>query len=301
MLRLICLLALLVGLEGVASPSLFACEATVTCDRCAKDSEFSWNPENRYVSSQLARFYELADLIEAAYKGGNYGQVEKLASEYLALAKTYRCNWSHGNAIHDANRFLGLVSIRNGNIEEAAEYLLQAGKSTGSPQLNTFGPRLDLANELLKQGKRDAVAAYLDAIQSFWKMNGGLIEEWSISIRKGETPDLEMRTQEPSGPLEILWSWFSLLWPGIVPIGIVSLKRNTTSRKAWFFAVATLLGFLSTIVIGVIAGGLFPFIVTNLATRSLFIYTFSITSLLAPLAVSTFIWRKYFRIGKRER
>jgi len=58
----------------------------------------------------------------------------ELGAEYLELANTYRCNWNYGNAVHDANRYLGLISLKKGDTDAAVVYLREAGKSTGSPQ-----------------------------------------------------------------------------------------------------------------------------------------------------------------------
>jgi hypothetical protein len=95
--------------------------------------------------------------------------VKSLAKEYLELALTYRCNWNYGNAAHDGNRYLGLVRLRNGNLEQAAAHLEVSGKTTGSPQLNSFGPDLDLADQLLKRGLIKPVEQYLVDINLFWK------------------------------------------------------------------------------------------------------------------------------------
>jgi len=113
----------------------------------------SWNPENKFVTDRLKRFYALDDQIKAAYAANDSAGTGKLATEYLELANTYRCNWNYGNAVHDANRYLGLISLKKGDTDAAIVYLREAGKSTGSPQLDTFGPELDLANELLKLRK----------------------------------------------------------------------------------------------------------------------------------------------------
>ncbi|MFY9315103.1 MAG: hypothetical protein WAO95_06035 [Burkholderiales bacterium] len=132
MLRLFLWIPLAITLAG--HMPLFACDATVTCDKCS-ESEMSWNPENSVVSDRLKRFYSLDDLISKAYAANDLPTATKLAAEYLELAAVYRCNWNYGNATHDANRYLGLMSIKNGNIDAAGQYLLKAGKSTGSPQL----------------------------------------------------------------------------------------------------------------------------------------------------------------------
>jgi hypothetical protein len=109
------------------------------------------------VTPRLARFYQLGDEVQATYERANDVGVAERAKEWLELAVVYRCNWNYGNAIHDANRYLGLASLRAGKVDEAANFLVLASKSTGSPQLDTFGPELDLADALLKRGKTQAV------------------------------------------------------------------------------------------------------------------------------------------------
>ena len=94
------------------STSALACEADTPCDKCAKESEMSWNPDNKYVSERLNHFYALDNLIKSAYEANDLSTSAKLAHEYLNLASTYRCNWNYGNAIHDANRYLGLISLK---------------------------------------------------------------------------------------------------------------------------------------------------------------------------------------------
>ena len=181
--RILVLFALFVAIPA------FACEEDVKCDECAKPSEFSWNPSGKYITTSLTRFYELENEIRVAYDSKNYGEAKDLIKIYLRLAKKYKCNWNYGNAIHDANRYLGLISLKHGDIDSASEYLIKAGKSTGSPQLDTFGPELDLANELLKLGRGKDVAIYLKDIKKFWN-DGALIEEWLVSITNGESPKL---------------------------------------------------------------------------------------------------------------
>lgn len=153
--------------------------------------EASWNPPNSAVTPGLARFYKLGALIESQYNQHDYTNVEVLSTEYLQLAPTYRGNWNYGNAIHDGNRYLGLISLQKGSIEDAVLYLRKAATSPGSPQLDSFGPELDLANSLLQQGKREDVKAYLNSIKSFWKGDRGRVNQWLKEIDAGENPKLE--------------------------------------------------------------------------------------------------------------
>ncbi|SFN71734.1 hypothetical protein SAMN05216289_1602 [Dokdonella immobilis] len=72
-------------------------------------------------------------------------------------------------------------------------HLLEAAKSPGSPQLDSFGPNMLLANELVAAGERDAVIAYLRGVQLFWKMDDGEIEKWIEELKAGKTPDFSMQ------------------------------------------------------------------------------------------------------------
>jgi hypothetical protein len=211
-----------------------ACEANVACDKCAKDSGMSWNPA--VVPDRLRRFYSLDDLVKAAYQANDFATATTLAKEYLDLAATYRCNWNYGNAIHDANGYLGLMSLKAGDRGAAAVYLIAAGKSSGSPQLNSFGPDLGLANELLKAGDVEPVKAYLKDIERFWSMDNGRVAEWLTSIEKGETPELN-RFQPKLGITEGVLICLALAWPALVVAAVLFFRRRRLSRK-WLFAIA---------------------------------------------------------------
>jgi hypothetical protein len=60
------------------------------------------------------------------------------ANAVLSASDKYRSDWNYGNAVHKANLALGRVALRDGDIEQAKHYLIEAGKTPGSPQLNSF-------------------------------------------------------------------------------------------------------------------------------------------------------------------
>lgn len=130
--------------------------------------------------------------MSAAYKSSNPESAEAIAQDYLEAAKSFRCNWNFGNAIHDANSVLGLLALREGKVDQAVQSLAAAGASPGSPQLNSFGPSMLLANELVKAGKRAEVVSYLRATKRFWKMDRGSVEQWVGELEAGRTPDFRM-------------------------------------------------------------------------------------------------------------
>jgi hypothetical protein len=212
------------------------------CDKHAQQSEFSWNPPNSLVTPRLARFYELDDQVQAAYEHANDVELTQRAREWLDLAAIYRCNWNYGNAIHDANRYLGLATLRAGKVDEAAGFLVLASKSTGSPQLDTFGPDLDLADALLKRGKTEAVTEYLRGIHQFWEMDNGQVERWIAAIKKGETPKLERFGVTPS-PWLIALDWFIATLPAILTLTVLYVGRRRLQRKVVFAVVAMGLGY----------------------------------------------------------
>lgn len=61
--------------------------------------------------------------------------------------------WNSGNRIHHGNLILGRIALTQGDVAEAKTRLLAAGKTPGSPQLNSFGPNMMLAKELLELGE----------------------------------------------------------------------------------------------------------------------------------------------------
>jgi hypothetical protein len=110
------------------------------------------------------------------------------ANELLAAAEKDKEGWNYGNALHEGHATLGLVALRNNDVSTARRQLLEAGKTPGSPQLNSFGPDMTLANELLKKGERDTVLEYFTLCRSFWKMGTSQLDAWSATVREGETP-----------------------------------------------------------------------------------------------------------------
>lgn len=119
---------------------------------------------------------------------GNAPEATALARETLALVPRYAKDWNHGNAIHKANLALGHVALRSGDREAAKAYLLAAGDTPGSPQLDSFGPDMSLARELLRAGERETVLDYLDRVNRFWALDFGAVATWKIAIGLGFSP-----------------------------------------------------------------------------------------------------------------
>jgi TonB family protein len=135
----------------------------------------------------VERFYALTDLPKQALDAGALEKSSSYAIELLQSANDHKGDWNYGNAIYDGNLALGLVALRQGNVAEARRYLLESGKTPGSPQLDTFGPDLTLARELLEKGERDAVLEFLGRLKGFWEMGAERLDAMAAEVRKGGT------------------------------------------------------------------------------------------------------------------
>ncbi len=137
------------------------------------------------------------------------------ASQVLAENTDPR-SWQYGNIIHEANQILGLAALQEGRVREAGRFLLAAGKTPGSPQLDSFGPNMVLAQALLARGERRVVLEYLELVARFWahtpeatlkragqrkpgsaallrqnaERHRRQIDEWKRQIRAGMRPEL---------------------------------------------------------------------------------------------------------------
>jgi hypothetical protein len=52
-------------------------------------------------------------------------------------------------------------------LEDAKRYLIESGKSPGSPQINSFGPNMSLAEDLINKGERDVAPEYFELCRKF--------------------------------------------------------------------------------------------------------------------------------------
>jgi hypothetical protein len=67
--------------------------------------------------------------------------------------------------------------------------LRASGATTGSPTLDSFGPNMLLARDLLEAGEDEAVLAYFEQCRVFWKMGGDKLDRWSQDVKDGLLPD----------------------------------------------------------------------------------------------------------------
>ncbi len=135
------------------------------------------------------RFYALNDAAKESFVVGKIEDAQKYASELMTLLSQFQGNWNYGNAVQDANLVLGRIAALDGRMDEAKKYLLEAGKSPGSPQMDTFGPNMSLAKDLLEKGERQVVLDYFELCRKFWQMHDGRLDKWSQQVKDGKIPD----------------------------------------------------------------------------------------------------------------
>lgn len=141
---------------------------------------------------EYQRWVHLGPIAVWTVDSGDLLAANAMANELLELAPRYRKDWNYGNAIQDVNIVRGRIALRLGNKEAAKGFLREAGRTPGSPQLNTFGPNLILARELLEAGEREAVLEYFDLIDRFWKGSAGAPTAWRHQIAMGRVPAFAM-------------------------------------------------------------------------------------------------------------
>src|SRR5215204_6322611 len=107
-------------------------------------------------------FYNSTLAAPQAFNAGDLEKAAILSEDLLRQAESWKKDWNYGNAIHAANVVLGRIALINKEPDKAKAYLLKAGKTPGSPQLNTFGPDMLLASEMLKRGETETVLEYFD-------------------------------------------------------------------------------------------------------------------------------------------
>lgn len=141
------------------------------------------------ASTELEVFYALPAAAMAAWHLEKFELARELAEKTLLRAPTYVNDWNFGNALNLAHNVQGLLALDAGLTSEAVSHLYKAGDSPGSPQLNTFGPSMQLARALAKQGQFDAALGYLEKCRVFWKMGAVWLNLWEQKLRTGAVPN----------------------------------------------------------------------------------------------------------------
>jgi uncharacterized protein len=167
-----------------APPALRRAQATKAMAYLETAYQLTPEPQRR------ALLYSTCEpMAQVALQAGDTARAKRYATLMLEPANQQKNSWNYGNTIHHAHTVLGLIALQEGRMEEAKTHLLDSARHRGSPQLNSFGPSIDLASELLARGERETVLQYLDLCAAFWKDVEGRLPRWKAAIRAGGTPE----------------------------------------------------------------------------------------------------------------
>jgi hypothetical protein len=167
----------------------------------AEDSEEESNPK-KVALQQIEEAYELttsetqkllllSGMAKAAYEAAEYEKADSYARQALAAVDRLSVENTHGESIHQGNIVLGRMAFDGGGVHKAKEYLLAAGRTPGSPTLNSLGPNMGLAKQLLDVNESEVVMEYLELCGVFWKGGTDKLAAWKAVIEEGGIPDFK--------------------------------------------------------------------------------------------------------------
>jgi len=141
----------------------------------------SWDFARHGLQIDIARAAVAANLLDAATTA---------AENILRDAPKFERTWIYGNAIHWAHIVRGKVARHRGDLDRASEELLLSADTPGSPQLDSFGPDIELAQWLIDDGRAGVVRDYLTRCKRFWQLHDEQLKTWIAKIESGESPRL---------------------------------------------------------------------------------------------------------------
>ncbi len=143
----------------------------------------------RSAIPEIERVYFLPMAAKAALEAGANDKARSFAEEALQLAKEQPPFVHTGQAVFYCNLVLGRLALLDGDIPKAEQYLLLSGQTEGGGALDTFGPNMSLARELLKRSRKETVLKYLGECKVFWTYDeGSKLAKWSAEIQRDGMP-----------------------------------------------------------------------------------------------------------------
>lgn len=140
-------------------------------------------------SDPAKRLGMLAEGAKAGAEIGEYKTAEAWATEALTIASFMKRDWNYGNVVHDCHMALGRAALARGHRDRARQELVLAGRTPGSPQLNSFGPNMSLARDMLREGEREATIQYFRECARFWELGRGRLHRWELLAKWHLPPD----------------------------------------------------------------------------------------------------------------
>lgn len=162
---------------------IFTFSFTAFAQKNSVESQKSFSKED------AEKFYQLTKMAPKALEMGETEKAKSYAELLLKNAENFQGNWNFGNAVHVANLVLGLIALDENKMDEAKNFLLEAGKTPGSPPLNSFGPNMLLAKELLEKEEFETVSQYLELVGVFWKNHDDDLAAWKEAVKNKQIPN----------------------------------------------------------------------------------------------------------------
>ena len=145
--------------------------------------------ERAYALNVSANAWLLPDIARLSWRTRRYDRLSEAIAQMEAALKSAPKEWYAGNLFYWIHLSRGLLALREGNLKSAGEFLLKAADTPGSPQLNSFGPGMLLADFLLKRGEKQTVLDFLEKTKKFWLPRFQKADAWAKEIREGRTPE----------------------------------------------------------------------------------------------------------------
>jgi hypothetical protein len=136
------------------------------------------------------RIDALIGIAETSLAAGNWARAGDAAEQLIANSGEVENTWNYGNAVHIAHIVLGKIALQFNDEQHAGLELIKAGDIPGSPQLDTFGPDMSLASELIERGVIEPVITYLKSCRRFWLRMQSKLDEWVSQLESGARPSL---------------------------------------------------------------------------------------------------------------
>ena len=141
------------------------------------------------ATNETERFQALCAAIDKAKNSSDLHPARELAEELERMAPNFKGKPGYGNAVQDFNQVLGRIALAEGNIDEAKKRLIASADSNGSPTMNSFGPNMTLAKDLLLKGENEVVLQYFDLCRRFWKRHTDTLDSWTEDVKHGRLPE----------------------------------------------------------------------------------------------------------------
>jgi len=191
-------------------------------------------PKQELPKTPHERFSVLDTVAIECFFQGKLDLARRYAKELTELLPAFKEDPHYGDAFHNAKMVLGLVAVREGDIDAAKRYLAESVQTPGSASMKMFGPNMALAKVLLdKEGERTAVLAYLEACRRIWTNQNGLLDKWIREVKDGKTPSFDVGERQATvtlAPTAFTPAADSIQWTAET----VVTKANAVAEKAGY-------------------------------------------------------------------